>query len=131
MRFTEYMHVSQTMSMILRDALFYRVSESSCVHVSHVGLIYRFYLFHRVHVCFTDIGHEPQRCFVWQSLLLFRRVVFHRVRVYFTDFHRCDFGPFDVWLANFHRCVFHRALLFHSVWRFFTVFIKKMFHIVW
>ena len=84
--FTECMYASQTLSMIHRDALFHRVCESLCVHGSHVGLIYRYYLFHRVHVWFTDIEHDSQRCFVLQSLLLFRRVLFHRVRVCFTDF---------------------------------------------
>jgi hypothetical protein len=128
--FTECMYASQTLSMIHRDALFHRVCESLCVHGSHVGLIYRYYLFHRVHVWFTDIEHDSQRCFVLQSLLLFRRVFFHRVRVCFTDFHRYDFGPFDVWSVCFkeHCCFTVFADCSQSLSKkWFTEFGKSLF----
>ena len=99
-RFTEYMHVSQTISMIHRDASFHRVCESLCVH--GIGF-----------TCFTECMYASQTLSMIHRDALFRRVYCsfaeffsHRVRVCFTDFHRYDFGPFDVWSVCFkeHCC---------------------------
>ena len=74
---------------------------------------------------FTEFGKS-----LFTVFHFIHRVLFHRVRVCFTDFHRYDFGPFDVWSVCFseHCCFTVFADCSQSLSKkWFTEFGKSLF----